>query len=249
MQTQTHMKSEGKKRMYNYTRHRVAAAASVLCMAIAGSALAGNGGPIPIPNLSPGKGIVDLTTNYGASGVIASVVGVSGVSGATDSIEVTFGKPMHPGNFGMGVNFAKAWTKTWNADNTVLTIGGDIDLSDAADPTLIVYLMQTESDRKDISEPNVFKFHDIKITGVKAGNGQIDVEFDNPNIKGYGLYLAKTLTSKFKAWGDVTWHSKGVHIGNMKAGETYRIYLEYLYYQRNGMVATRTAPVAVTIPK
>jgi hypothetical protein len=221
--------------MFINTRHRVGAAVGLLCMAIAGSALAAE----------PVKGIVDLTTNYGSSGVISSVVGVAG---ATDSIEVKFSKPMHPGNFGMGVNFAKAWTKTWNADNTVLTIGGDVDFSDAADPALIVYLMQTEADRKDISEPNIFKFHDIKITGVVAANGQVSVEFDNPNIKGYGLYLAKTLDTKFKAWGDVTWHSKGVHIRNLKAGETYRFYIEYLYYQRDGVVATRTAPVAVSIP-
>ncbi|HTE41480.1 MAG TPA: hypothetical protein VK629_11660 [Steroidobacteraceae bacterium] len=226
--------------MYNYTRHRIAAAASVLCMAIAGSAFAAE----------PAKGIVDLTTNYGASGAIASVVGITGVSGAADSVQVTFAEPMHPGSFGMGVNFAKAWTKTWNADNTVLTIGGDLDLSDAAKPALIVYLMQTDADRKDISEPNIFKFLDINVKAIEVGNGQVNVEYDHvsPTGKGYGVYMAKTKDTKFKAWGDVNYDAKGVQIKSLKSGETYWFYLEYLYYQRDGLVATRTAPFSVTMP-
>src|ERR1041384_6156090 len=113
----------------NYTKHRFAAAACVLGLAIAGSALA----------QEVERGLLNLKTNSGPSGVISSV---TGVSGATDSIVVTFTRPMNPGNFGMGVNFAKAWTKTWNETNNVLTIAGDIDFSGAADPTLIVYLMQ-----------------------------------------------------------------------------------------------------------
>jgi hypothetical protein len=212
-------------------------------MAIAGSALAGDRHGDRDRN--PEKGIVDLTTNYGASGVITSV---TGVSGTTDSIQVTFAEPMHPGNFGMGVNFAKAWTKTWNADNTVLTIGGGVDFSDAAEPTLIVYLMQTEADRSDISEPNIFKFQDIKVKGIKAGNDQVIVDFDilSANGKGYGVYIARSQAGRFKRYDRVNYHSKGVHIRGLENGETYWLYLEY---QRNGLVATRTIPVAVKIPK
>ncbi len=223
------------------TRHRVVAIASVLIAAVAGTAAAGD----------PPKGIVDLTTNYGASGAIASVVGISGVGGAADSIQVKFAQPMHPGNFGMGVNFAKAWTKTWSADNTVLTIGGDTDFSESADPTLIVYLMQTEAEKRDISEPNIFRFRDIKVTKVEAGNGQANVDFENapPNGKGFGVYLGKSPDGPFKPYGNVNFNAKGVHIKGLSNGQTYWVYLEYLYYQQNGQVATRTAPIAISPQK
>ncbi|HEU4691686.1 MAG TPA: fibronectin type III domain-containing protein [Vicinamibacterales bacterium] len=223
----------------NKARLRIAAAC-VLGMAAAGAALAGG----------VEKGIVDLTTNYGASGAIASVTGVCGINGAADSVEVKFAGAMHPGNFGMGVNFAKSWTKTWNADNTVLTIGGDIDLADAARPALIVYLMQTAADRRDISEPNIFKFQDIKVTAIDVGNDQVNVEYDHagPTGKGYGVYIAKSENSPFKQWGQVNYHSKGVHIKGLKNGETYRFYLEYVDAQRNGLVSTRTTPVTFTLP-
>ena len=67
MQTQTYVEFGGRKRMNNM-RHRIAGVACVLSIAMAGSALA----------LDPEKGIVDLETNYGESGAIASVVGISG---------------------------------------------------------------------------------------------------------------------------------------------------------------------------
>lgn len=240
MQTETHVEFEGGKlmKLMHNTRHRVIAAASILSIAIAGSVAASD----------PQKGIVDLTTNYGASGTIASVAGISGVSGSPDTIEVKFKQPMHPGNFGMGVNFAKAWTKSWNPENTVLTIGGDIDFSQAADPALIVYLMQTEADRKDISEPNIFKFRDIKVTGVETGNGQANVDFENApaNGKGFGVYLGKSQDGPFKPYGNVNFNSKGVHIKGLSNGQTYWVYLEHLYYQQNGQVVTRTAPIAIT---
>jgi len=214
----------------NNTRHRLVAAASVVCMAMAGSAMAIE------------KGIVDHTTNYGASGVIASV---AGVSGATDKIEVTFAEPMNPGTFGMGVNFAKAWTKTWNAEKNVLTIGGDMDFSAAADPTLIVYLMQTAADRKDISEPNTFKFHDINVQAVSTGNGQANVDFNilSANGKGYSVYIAGSQAGPFKPHKQVNFNSKGAHIKGLENGKTYWAYVEYY---EDGLVATRTAPVAIT---
>jgi hypothetical protein len=221
--------------MNNNTRHRIVAAASILCVAIAGSAMAQD----------PEKGLVNLKTNYGASGTISSVTGVSGVGGASDSIVVTFTRPMHTGNFGMGTNFAKSWTKTWNDASNVLTIGGDIDLSDATEPTLIVYLMQKEADRKDISEPNIFKFRDITVTGTHSGNGQVNVDFDilSADGKGYSVYLAKANESRFKRHTQVNFNSKGVHIKGLEKGQTYQVYVEY---KRDGLVATKTVPVTVT---
>ena len=209
-----------------FNKKQLAIAAScVLGMAAAGSALA-----------------------YGPSGMISSVTGVSGVGGAPDSIVVTFARPMHPGNFGMGVNFAKSWTKTWNDANNVLTISGDIDFSDAAEPAFIVYLMQRESDRKDISEPNIFKFRDIEVTGVSAGNGQANVDFDilSADGKGYSVYVAKAKDSRFKRHTQVNFNSKGAHIKGLENGETYKVYLEY---KRDGLVATKTVPVTVTPSK
>jgi hypothetical protein len=216
----------------NNPRHRFVAVAGILCMAMVGSALAAD----------PEKGIIDLTTNYGASGAISSV---AGVSGATDSIEVRFAEPMHAGNFGMGVNFANAWTKTWNADNTVLTIGGDLDFSDTARPTLIVYLMQTEADRKDLAEPNIFKFQDINVTGVGTGNGQANVDFNilSANGKGYSVYIAGSKAGPYQLHNQVNFNSKGAHIKGLKNGQTYWAYVEY---NGQGLVATRTAPVAIT---
>jgi hypothetical protein len=192
-----------------------------------------------------GKGMVDLSTNYGASGVIASVVGVSGT---TDSIKVTFAEKMNPGTFGMGLNFAKVWTKTWNADNTVLTIGGDLDFSAAADPTLIVYLMQTEAAKKDISEPNIFKFQDINVTGTETKNGQADLYFDilSANGKGYSVYISESETGPFELYDKVNFNSKGAHIEGLENGKTYWVCVEY---KANGLVATRTAPVAITPSK
>jgi len=210
--------------------------ACVLCIAVAaGSALALNG------SLAQ-KGIVDLSTNYGASGVIASVVGVSGT---TDSIEVTFAEPMNPGTFGMGLNFAKAWTKTWNANHTVLAIGGDLDFSAAADPTLIVYLMQTEAARKDIAEPNIFTFQDINVTGAEAKNGQADIFFNivSANGKGYSVYIAESEEGPFVLHDEVNFNSKGAHIKRLENGKTYWVCVEY---KADGLVATRTAPVAIT---
>lgn len=222
--------------MNNYTKHRIAGVACVLGLAMAGSPLAA------------APGLIDFKTIYGPSGVISSVTGVSGVNGAADSIVVTFRSKMHPGNFGMGVNFAKAWTKTWNADNNTLTIGGDIDFADAADPTLIVYLMQKEDDRKDISEPNIFKFRDINVTGINAGQGQANVDFDilSANGEGYSVYIAKSQPSRFKRHNQVNFNSKGVHIKGLENGVTYWVYVEYT---ANGLVATRTAPVAITASK
>ncbi len=216
----------------NNTRLRVAAACA-LGMAMAGSALA-------VP-----KGIVDLTTNYGPSGAIASVVGVSGVNGASDAIQVKFANAMHPGNFGMGVNFAKAWTKSWNDDNTVLTIGGNIDFSEAAEPALIVYLMQTDADRKDIAEPNIFKFRDIKVSKVEPGNGQANVDFNivSANGKGYSVYVAKAGDTTFKPYGNVNYNAKGAHLKGLDNGSTYQVYIQY---QGDGLVATRTAAFEVT---
>lgn len=221
----------------NNARHRIAAVACALSMALAGSAMA----------QEAEKGVVNLKTNYGPSGMISSVTGVSGVGGAADSIVVTFARSMHPGNFGMGTNFAKTWTKAWNASNNVLTIGGDIDFSDAAEPTLIVYLMQKDSDRKDISEPNVFKFQDINVTGINTGNGQANVDFNilSADGKGYSVYLAKSQAGRFKKHGQVNFNSKGAHIKGLENGETYWAYVEYV---RNGLVATRTAPFAITGP-
>ncbi len=237
MKIQTTVESGREKLMnsINNTSHRIGAAACALCMTIGGLALAAE----------PEKGIVDLTTHYGASGVIASVVGISG---ATDSIQVRFAEPMHPGNFGMGVNFAKAWTKSWNADNTALTIGGDIDFSDTAKPALIVYLMQTEADRKDVSEPNIFKFQDINVTGVGAGNGQVNVDFNilSANGKGYSVYISESNAGPFERYNQVNFNSKGAHIKGLKNGKTYWVYLEY---NADGLVATRTAPVAITASK
>lgn len=232
--------------MYN-TRHRIVAAAGLLGMALAGSALA-HGDRGWGRDRDPEKGIVDLTTSYGASGAIDSVVGVSGVKGASDSIEVTFAEPMHPTTFGMGVNFAKAWTKTWNADKTVLTIGGDVDFSGADEPALIVYLMQTAADRKDISEPNIFRFQDIDVTRIKTGNGQAYMDFDvlSANGKGYDVYIAKSQTDRFKRYSQVNFNSKGVHIKGLDNGKTYWVYVEY---NGKGLVPTRTAPVAIALPK
>jgi len=213
--------------------------ACVLCMVVAaGSALALNAS-------LPAKGIVDLSTNYGASGVIASV---AGVSGATDSIKVTFAEKMNPSNFGMGLNFAKAWTKTWNADNTVLTIGGNLDFRAAADPTLIVYLMQTDAARKDIAEPNVFKFHDVNVTGAEAKNGQADLFFDilSANGKGYSVYIAESENGPFALHNQVNYNSKGAHITSLENGKTYWVCVEY---KADGLVPTRTAPVAITPSK
>ncbi len=185
---------------------------------------------------------------YGTSGMISSVTGVSGVNGAPDSIVVTFARPMHPGNFGMGVNFAKSWTKTWNDANNVLTISGDIDFSDAAEPAFIVYLMQRESDRKDISEPNIFKFRDITVSSVSAGNGQANVDFDilSADGRGYSVYLAKGSDSRFKRHTQVNYNSKGVHIKGLENGQTYKVYLEY---KRDGLVATKTVPLTVSPSK
>lgn len=232
----------------NNTRHRIFKGACVLCMAMAGSALAGDRERGRGGDQSPEKGIVDLTTNYGESGVIASVAGVSGVNGAKDSVEITFAEPMHPTTFGMGVNFTKTWTKTWNADNTVLTIGGDIDLCETIEPTLIVYLMQTEAERKDISEPNIFKFHDINVSGIDTGNGQANVDFDilSPNGKGYSVYIAGSQAGPFKLHRQVNFNAKGAHIKGLENGKTYWVYLEY---NGKGLVATRTAPLAITIRK
>ncbi len=216
----------------NNMRHRIVGVACVLSMAIAGSALA----------LDPEKGIVDLETNYGESGAIASVVGISG---ATDSIEVTFAEAMNAGTFGMGVNFSKAWSKAWNADKTVLTIGGDLDFSAMAEPTLIVYLMQTAAARSDISEPNIFKFQDINVTGTSAGNGQANVNFNilSANGKGYSIYIAGSQSGPFKLHNQVNFNSKGAHIKGLENGKTYWVYVEY---NGEGLVATRTAPVAIT---
>ena len=242
MQNQTRMEFVGRKLVTNNRTHRFVAAASVLCLAIAGSTFAGG------IESNPAKGIIDLQTHYGESGAITSV---TGISGAADSIQVTFAKPMHAGNFGMGVNFAKAWTKTWNADNTVLTISGG-DFAAAADPTLIVYLMQTEADRKDISEPNIFKFQDLKIGAIKPGNGQINMDFDILYVDGQGwgqgwrVFMAKSEGGAFKRYDYVDFNAKGADIKGLENGATYWVYLEY---KRNGLVATRTAPVAVTLPK
>ncbi|HTU65955.1 MAG TPA: hypothetical protein VMF52_08395 [Steroidobacteraceae bacterium] len=229
--------------MVNHTRHRLVAAASVLCLAIAAPVLAVE------RNTDDAKGIVDLTTSYGASGAIASVVGVSG---ATDRIQVTFAQPMHAGNFGMGVNFAKSWTKTWNADNTVLTIGGDLDFKAATAPALIVYLMQTEADRKDISEPNIFKFQDVALNAVKPGNGQINLDFDILYVEGEGygddwrVFMSKSADGAFKRYDYVDFNAKGAQIKGLDNGQTYWFYLEY---KRKGLVATRTETVAVSLPK
>jgi hypothetical protein len=234
MQTQTYVESGGRKRMNN-TRHPIVAVACVLCMAVASSALAQD----------PEKGIVDLESNYGDSGIIASVVGVSGT---TDSIEVTFAEPMHPTTFGMGVNFSKAWSKAWNAGNTVLTIGGDLDFSATPEPTLIVYLMQTAAARNDISEPNIFKFQDINVTGSSAGNGQANVDFDilSATGNGYSVYIAASQSGPFKLHNQVNFNSKGAHIKGLENGKTYWIYVEY---NGEGLVATRTAPIAITPSK
>lgn len=240
MQTQTHVESGRRERMRNNTRHHIAAVASILCMATSGSVLAANGG------LNPEQGIVDLATNYGESGVIASVVGIS--SGMTDKIEVTFVEPMNPGTFGMGVNFAKSWDKTWNADNTVLTIGGGFNFGDVAEATLIVYLMQTNADRNDISEPNIFKFQDINVTNVTNGNGQANVDFDilSANGKGYSVYIAESQAGPYTLHNQVNFNSKGAHIKGLENGKTYWAYLEY---NGTGLVATRTAPLAILAQK
>jgi hypothetical protein len=213
--------------------------ACVLCMVgVTGSALAQNTSPAE-------KGIVDLSTNYGDSEGITSVVGVSGT---TDTIKVTFAGKMNPGTFGMGLNFAKTWTKTWNADNTVLTIGGDLDLSAAVDPTLIVYLMQTDAARKDIAEPNIFMFQDINVTGTKIGNGQADVYFDiqSANGKGYSVYTSDSEEGTFELYDKANFNSKGAHITGLESGKSYWAYVEY---KADGLVATRTAPVAITPPE
>ena len=97
------------------------------------------------------KGITNLSTHYGDSGLITSVA----FDKTANTIGVTFKEAMNPHAFGMGLNCAKTWTKTWNEDCTELTIS-DIDLSATGNPTLIIYLMQTEADKKDISEPNIF---------------------------------------------------------------------------------------------
>jgi hypothetical protein len=234
--TQTYGVWKGEKTMRN--KKRIIIMACVLCLVLAGSALALNAALVE-------KGIVDLTTNYGASGVIASVVGVSGSS---DSIEVTFTEPMHPGTFGMGVNFAKAWTKTWHADSTMLTIGGDLNFSAAAEPTLIVYLMQTAAARQDIAEPNIFQFQDINVTGAAVGNGQANLDFNilSANGKGYTVYLAESEAGPFAPYDNVNFNSKGVHIRGLENGQTYWVYVEY---NGEGLVATRTAPVAITPAK
>jgi len=213
--------------------------ACVLCLTIAaGTALAMSG---PFAQ----KGIVDLTTSYGASGVITSVVGVSG---ATDGIQITFAEEMNPGTFGMGLNFAKAWTKTWNAGNTELIIGGDLDFSAAANPALIVYLMQTEAARKDISEPNVFKFQDINVSGAETKNGQADLYFDilSANGKGYSIYISASEEGPFELYDDVNFNSKGAHIRGLENDMTYWV---FVVYNADGLVATRTAPVAITPSK
>jgi hypothetical protein len=222
--------------MFNNTKHRLAGVACVLGLAVAASPLA-----------AAPQGLTDFKTIYGPSGVISSVTGVSGANGAADSIVVSFRSKMHPGNFGMGVNFAKAWTKTWNADSNQLTIGGDIDFADAADPTLIVYLMQKDADRKDIAEPNIFKFQDINLKGVNTGNGQANVDFDilAADGKGYSVYVAKSQPTRFKVYNNVNFNSKGVHIKGLENGQTYWVYVQY---QGPGQVATRTAPVAITLP-
>lgn len=219
-------------------KQRIILMAVVLCLALAGSALALNAAFVE-------KGIVDLTTNYGASGVIAAVVGVSG---ATDSIEVTFAEPMHPGTFGMGLNFAKAWTKTWHGDNTGLTIGGDLNFSAVADPTLIVYLMQTAAARHDIAEPNVFRFQDINVTGASVGNRQASLDFNilSANGKGYSVYLAESEAGPFALYDNVNFNAQGVHIRGLENGQTYWVYVQY---QAEGLVPTRTAPVAITPTK
>ena len=121
-------------------------AVSFLCITL----LAGSAYMINAPS-EIGKGILDLRTNYGESGVITSV----DFDYDANSIQVNFREPMHTTTFGMGLNFAKTWTKTWSENNTVLTIS-DIDLTAEYLPTLIIYLMQTEADLKDISEPNIF---------------------------------------------------------------------------------------------
>ncbi len=213
--------------------------ACVLCIAVAAdSTLALNASHSE-------EGIVDLSTNYGASGVIASV---HGVSGATDGIRVTFAEEMHPGTFGMGLNFAGAWTKEWNADNTVLSIGGNLDFSAVADPTLIVYLMQTEAARKDISEPNIFKFQDINVSGAEAKNGQADLYFNilSANGKGYSIYITESEEGPFELHDQVNFNSKGAHIKGLENGKTYWVCVEY---EASGLVATRTAPVAITPSK
>ena len=97
------------------------------------------------------KGVLDLKTNYGESGLITSV----DFDYDGNLIEVSFREPMHTTTFGMGLNFAKTWTKTWDESKTILIIS-DVDLSVEEYPTLIIYLMQTEADRKDIVEPNIF---------------------------------------------------------------------------------------------
>lgn len=216
----------------NNARHRIAMATG-LCVALVGSALAAE----------PERGIINLTTNFGPSGVVASV---AGISGASDSIQVTFSESMNPGTFGMGVNFAKSWTKTWSDSNTVLTIGGDnLDFSAVAEPTLIVYLMQTDAERRDISEPNIFKFQDVNVTGSSAGNGQANVDFNilSANGKGYSVYIAESPTGPFKLHKNVNFNSKGAHIKGLTNGKTYWVSVEYY---DEGLVATRTEPVAVT---
>jgi hypothetical protein len=220
----------------NNVRHHIIALATSLCVAWAGSALAAE----------PERGIINLTTNFGPSGVVASV---AGISGASDSIQVTFSEPMNPGTFGMGVNFAKSWTKTWNASNTVLTIGGDnLDFSAVPEPTLIVYLMQTDAQRRDISEPNIFKFHDVNVTGVSSGNGQANVDFNilSANGRGYSVYIAESPDGPFTLYKNVNFNSKGAHIKGLTNGKTYWVSVEYY---DDGLVATRTAPVAVTPTK
>jgi hypothetical protein len=71
-----------------------------------------------------------------------------------DGVEIRFSEAMNPGTFGVGLDFAKAWTKTWSADGKTLTLDGDLALS-ADKNTVIVYLMQTLAQKKDIVTPSI----------------------------------------------------------------------------------------------
>ena len=192
--------------------------ATLLCVILAaGPALVLYASP------APQKGVVDLETSYGDSGVITSVY----FDYAGNAVKVRFREPMHTTTFGMGLNFAKTWTKAWSDGDKLLTIS-NVNLFAVPEPAMIIYLMQTEADRKDISEPNIFVARGagaaLKLTTgahlVKAGDYfTLNAAFDAQQDSNAAILAFTFDGTKFEYAGFTA--AAGVQVMNTEYGDGF----------------------------